>query len=72
MQTIIEVFKTSVLKTEDTHMLVTLLKSHFPNCRINFDLNDCDKVMRVEGKYFEPGKIALLLQDYGFICEVLD
>ena len=48
----IEVFKTNVEKTNDADKMVRLLLEHFPQSKINFDLHDCDKILRVEGKDF--------------------
>ena len=45
----IEVFKTNVQEFSEAQKLVALLRKHFPNSKINFDLDDCDKVLRVEG-----------------------
>ena len=68
----IEVFKTNVHETSQAAELVALLLQHFPGSKINFDLNDCDKVLRVEGESFLPGKVITLVKENGFICNVLD
>jgi hypothetical protein len=68
----IEVFKTNVLESSQATELVALLLQHFPGSKINFDLNDCDKVLRVEGENFIPGKIMTVVKENGFICSVLD
>lgn len=39
---------------------------------INFDLDDCDKILRVESDEVIPEKISEVLTCKGFICEVLD
>ena len=44
----------------------------FPSFRINFDLSDCDKVLRVEGDDIEAVRIMILVKESGFSCEVLD
>jgi hypothetical protein len=51
---------------------VQLLLQHFPGSRINFDLQDCDKILRVEGKDFCSDKMMMLVNKNGFLCEVLD
>jgi hypothetical protein len=53
-------------------MLLSILSAAFPSFKINFDLNDCDKVLRVEGKDIEPLQIIMLVQKNGFECETLD
>lgn len=68
----IEVFKTNVEKTNDASNIIDLLLEHFPGSKINFDLQDCDKILRVEGKDFSNDKVMTLLQKSGFHCEILE
>lgn len=44
----IEVFKTSVTSRAEAQRLTSLLQNRFPKLKINFDLDDCDRVLRVE------------------------
>lgn len=68
----VEVFKTNVQKKAQSKMLLCILSEAFPSFKINFDLSDCDKVLRVEGDDMEPSRIMILVKEYGFTCEVLD
>ncbi len=68
----VEVFKTNVQKKVQANMLVYILSEAFPSFKINFDLSDCDKVLRVEGDKIEALRIMLLVREKGFKCEVLD
>ncbi len=68
----VEVFKTNVGKKAESKMLLRILSEAFPTFRINFDLSDCDKVLRVEGDNMEASRIMILVKEYGFICEILD
>jgi hypothetical protein len=68
----IEVFKTNVETASDANNIVQMLLQHFPGNRINFDLQDCDKILRVEGNNFSTDKIMLLLNKNGFCCEILE
>jgi hypothetical protein len=68
----IEVFKTNVQTASDANDIVQMLLHHFPGSRINFDLQDCDKILRVEGKDFCSDKIMLLVSKNGFCCEILE
>ena len=68
----IEVFKTDVRKSKEARNLVNLLAEHFPGSKINFDLDDCDKILRVEGMNFRAEKIIILVREKGFECSVLD
>ncbi|MDP4218301.1 MAG: hypothetical protein Q8927_19030 [Bacteroidota bacterium] len=68
----VEVFKTNVHRREQSKMLLSVLSKAFPSVKINFDLSDCDKVLRVEGADLEATGIMILIKEYGFDCEILD
>ena len=68
----IEAFKTNIQKKAESKMLHCILSDAFPSFKINFDLSDCDKVLRVEGDTMEAFRIIMLVKEYGFNCEVLD
>jgi hypothetical protein len=68
----VEVFKTNVEEALAANRLVVLLLKHFPNSKINFDLHDCDNILRVEGKDFITEKIMRLVNENGFTCNVLE
>ncbi|RYU89647.1 hypothetical protein EWM62_13980 [Mucilaginibacter terrigena] len=67
----IEVFKTNVQEKESSRVLIQKLLEHYPASKINFDLEDCDKILRVEGKDFCANSIIELLKLNGHYCEVL-
>ncbi|MFI5187814.1 MAG: hypothetical protein ACHQF0_13870 [Chitinophagales bacterium] len=52
--------------------IIELLLEHFPGNKINFDLHDCDKILRIEGRNFMPEKIMGLVIEHGFRCDVLE
>jgi len=68
----IEVFKTNVQEFTEAQKLLALLRRHFPGSKINFDLDDCDKVLRVEGHNLKIEKVMTLIKQKGFVCNVLD
>lgn len=43
----IEVFKTDLLTEYDALKLRAAISASFPNYAVNFDLSDCDHIMRV-------------------------
>ena len=67
----VEIFKTNVSKKSQSKLLLSALYKVFPLFKINFDLTDCDKILRVEGEYIEREKIAVCMEDNGFQCEIL-
>ena len=68
----VEVFKTNVQKKAQSKMLLCILSEAFPSFKINFDLSDCDNVLRVEGDNMEALRVMILVQESGFTCEILD
>jgi hypothetical protein len=72
MNKMVEVFKTDVQKKTQSKMLLCVLSKAFPSCKINFDLSDRDKVLRVEGDNMEVLRIMILVKENGFACEILD
>ena len=67
----VEVFKTNVQHKELAEQLVSVLHGRFDFCKINFDLDDCDKILRVEGKQIFVEAIIEILNTHGLQCEVL-
>lgn len=68
----VEVFKTNVMQRRQAKALLVILETQFPWFRINFDLEDCDKILRVEGKDIQHEKIIALVTGNGYQCEILD
>lgn len=68
----IEVFKTNVTQPEAASFLVALICGVF-GYRVNFDLSDCDRILRVqsEGEVVHAAAVVELLKDHGFHAEVL-
>ena len=70
----IEVFKTNVEDPNEAAWLVSHLGKIFPDYVINFDLEDCDRILRVkcEARPIDSANIILLLQTSGFAAELLE
>lgn len=68
----VEVFKTDLEEKAQSEILFSILTKAFPAVRINFDLSDCDRVLRVEGEHIEALSIMMLVKESGFKCELLD
>jgi hypothetical protein len=68
----VEVFKTNVEQKEMADQLLSALLCDHPFSKINFDLEDCDKILRVEGIEICVEKIIDLINRRGFECEVLN
>ena len=68
----VEVFKTNVADPERAKWLVDQIERNFANCKVNFDLDDRDRILRVafEGK-IQSDLLIDLLKNVGCIAEVL-
>jgi hypothetical protein len=67
----VEVFKTSVQDKLESCFVIEKLQAQFPNYVINFDLEDCDRILRIEHAVIENEKVIALLNSQGYDCETL-
>ena len=69
----IEIYKTNVKTRRQASQIIGLLQNSFSKISINFDLQDWDKVLRVEGiKPADTTKVISDLIRLGFTCEILN
>jgi len=68
----VEIFKTDVYDVMQAEQIVSLLNQHFPAFMINFDLHDCDKILRVKGESIPVNEIVDIVSSNGYHCSVLD
>lgn len=68
----VEVFKTNVEKETDTNYIIAVIKREFPTYQINFDLEDCDKILRVEGVNLQSNQIIEYVNCLGYSCNILE
>jgi len=68
----VEVFKTTVSNNEEASTIKELLLKELSGIDIHFDLEDCDKILRVEGIDFSVEHIINILNGAGFHCLVLE
>jgi hypothetical protein len=66
----VEIFKTEVNQASEAASIVKVLSQHFPDYRVNFDLENCDGIMRVESHQQEINieQIIHLLNRQGYSC----
>ena len=69
----VEVFKTSVQYRSQANILVEQIHKTFPTYIANFDLEDCDKILRVEclTGMIQSHLLMTLLEDFGYTAEFL-
>ena len=68
----IEIFKTNVELEEQADRIMASLVQVFSMLKINFDLDDCDKILRIEGHEFSVDHIRETIHALGYTCELLE
>lgn len=68
----VEVFKTNVRTIRQAKLIVEKLAEVFPEHKINFDLADCDKILRVQGDNILERKIITIVTSLNYNCEILE
>ncbi len=70
---IVKVFKTDVRDQQAARQIVLFLQKTFIHCRVNFDLDDCDNILRIESgqDLVSEEEIRSLVEKWGFYCEPL-
>ena len=67
----IEVFVTNVNTESEAEVILSKLRKKFSELDFSLDLEDCDKVLRVEGFRLNVEEIQTLLKINGFACDVM-
>jgi hypothetical protein len=70
----IEVFKTNVKYVHQANDLIAQIQENFEGYRANFDLEDCDLILRIENHnaIIAAAEIISLLEQNGFSASVLE
>lgn len=67
----VAIFKTDVFDHRTAQLIVRHLQQRYPAFTINFDLEDCDRILRVEGLEIPSSMITRAMSILGFFCEEL-
>lgn len=68
----VEIFKTNVTDGSQAGLVIQLLMEQWPQYQVNFDLEDCDHILRVESAFVENEQIITFLKWKGYVCETLN
>jgi hypothetical protein len=70
----IEVFKTNVTQRRDAYRLIESIHRVFRGYKANFDLQDCDRILRIVAGsgHVDAGAVIRLLSRQGFEATVLE
>ncbi len=67
----VHVFKTNVQYGEYADHVLAQIRQLDHLMRCNFDLDDCDKILRVETAAVQPADVIRMVRRAGFHCEEL-
>lgn len=66
----IKIFKTDVSNSNQVNDIIQMLSLNFPAmAAVNFDLEDCDNILRVDALGVPPQDIVSQLHTLGYQCE---
>ena len=68
----IHVFKTSVTKEVDIKKLKPRIDGLTDDMKWNFDLEDCDNILRIDSSSISPKTIIEVLNEFNFECQELE
>lgn len=68
----VEVFKTNVRSVRKANLIIQKLAEEFPAHRINFDLSDRDKILRIQGENIVENKIITIVTALDCKCKLLE
>ena len=62
----VEIFKTNLNNKRQAGKVLKTLNTHLPACLFNFDLDDCDRILRVKstGPPIEIVKVIQLVKEH--------
>lgn len=67
----VKVFKTNVKNKKQANEVLREMKTVFPEAALNFDLEDCDKVFRIESETISSESVLQFIRQAGFKGEEL-
>jgi len=69
----VEVFKTNISRKREANAIYKQLKKCFADGKISFDLDDCERILRVEcaTHIMDIEKILAIFAENGFTCAIL-
>ncbi|MBU3024741.1 hypothetical protein Q4603_18755 [Zobellia galactanivorans] len=69
----IEVYKTNILKKKQVKGIKKQIKNKFPNYCVDFDIEDCDHILRIEtfNEALDNDVIINIVQELGFDIDIL-
>ena len=67
----IEIFKTNVTDNQSALHIVNQIQNKIEGAKVNFDLDDCDNILRVEHSIIDVKMISQIISEIGFSAILL-
>ena len=69
----VEIFKTNIINKEQTKRVINKIQEKFPYYKIDFDIEDCDKILRIENtnNEIDSEQIINVVSRLGFFIDIL-
>lgn len=67
----IEIFKTNVTDNQSALHIVNQIQNKIEGAKVNFDLDDCDNILRVEHSSIDVKMISQIISEIGFFAILL-
>ena len=64
----VKVFKTDIQCSKRADHILDFLTEVFPGLKINFDLEDCDNILRIEGDAIDSDEVMDRIEIFGYLC----
>ncbi|MDQ6527776.1 hypothetical protein [Flavobacterium sp. LHD-85] len=71
-ESVVEIFKTNIQEESDRDYVIAVMQNQFPDYKINFDLEDCDKILRIEGVDLQYDNVVNHVSGLGYTCVRLE
>lgn len=68
----IGIFKTNISTQKEKNQVIRALSGEFSATLCTLDLEDCDRVLRVDGPQMEEHQVVSFVRELGFQCAVLE
>lgn len=68
----ISVFKTNINTSDERQQIVNALQDQFRVLSCHVDLDDCDKVLRIEALQLQEAAVIAFVKQEGYECAVLE
>lgn len=70
---LVEIFKTNVTDHISANYVIHELRNIIPESKVNFDLEDCDNILRIESKLpIDISKVSFHLNQMGFYATIIE